>query len=68
MVAAADCNFLAAGAPGSAGTVQLRSGARLSFDYCVLCCGSDYAPPVKAPQSAQVGPPGRCCVLGQPAD
>ncbi|KAK9822189.1 hypothetical protein WJX81_000294 [Elliptochloris bilobata] len=38
---------------GCKGTLQLQSGKRLGFDYCILCCGSDYAMPIKAAQSMQ---------------
>lgn len=38
----------------SGGMIKLSSGTQLSFDFCVLCCGSDYAPPIKGEQNTQV--------------
>ena len=45
---------MAADVISGSGALQLLSGKRLSFDFCVLCLGSDYAPPIKAAQNVQV--------------
>ena len=45
---------VAADVSSGSGALQLLSGKRLSFDFCVLCLGSDYAPPIKAAQNVQV--------------
>lgn len=45
---------LAADVTSGSGALQLLSGKRVTFDFCVLCLGSDYAPPIKAVQDVQV--------------